>query len=169
MRVVDVSVLAAAVERGRVRGGLHEATRTISQLGLPVIQAQFVDRVAEAELVRARELRQVAGKRVRPLVAFHGIPPVGIADDVEVAPAAAHEEEGDAAVSRVAAEVLPAVHPWDAQRLHPKFPNARSLSCEVWFIFEMPNVASKTIVGLIVHVSPKVYICTVVSPTSDPS
>ena len=51
----------------------------------------------------------------------------------------------------------------------PKLPRARSLSCELWFIFEMPNVASKTIVGLIVHVSPKVYICTVVSPTSDPS
>ena len=90
VRVVDVGLLVAAVERGRVRRGLHEATRTVAQLGLPVIHAQFVDRIAKAELVRARQLGQVAGKRVGALVAFHRIPTVGVADDVEVAPAAAH-------------------------------------------------------------------------------
>ena len=69
-------MLAAGRRRrgGGVGRGLHQAARTVAELGLPVVHPQLVDRVAEPELVRARELRQVARERVGALVALDGVP-----------------------------------------------------------------------------------------------
>lgn len=44
-----------------------------------------------------------------------------------------------------------------------------SPSSAVCVILEIPSVASKTVVELMVHVSPNVYCWTVVSPVSAPS
>lgn len=98
---------------------------------LPVVHPQLVDLVSEPQLVDALDLRHVARNRVRPLVAFHGIPSVEVADSREAAPAAAlvtdqrpttrpaHEEPREAAVATIAGEVGPTVHAWNPEDLPP--------------------------------------------------
>src|SRR5207253_3812095 len=81
--VVAVRRLRSSLECGGVGSRIQRTSRTGTELRLPMIHPQPVERVPSADFVRSLDLRDVHRQRVGSLITLNGIPTVEISQTVE--------------------------------------------------------------------------------------